>query len=181
MLSVPFRLGSRRARVLGALGALAALALTVSALRAERLPAPEAHFAAGACASCHEGPPKYHAEPNWALDHGRTEQRNVARCGSCHAQRACAECHARAPATHTSAFRSPERRGDAEQLHVYVGRSRPAACLVCHTEPRRECTSCHSADEVERMRARSSADLTRWREHLPALEALTAPTHEETP
>lgn len=179
MFSLPFSLRSRRVRRLGALAAGATLALAVGAIRADRLPPAQAHFSAGECASCHEKPPTYHEDRSWAINHGRTEARNAGRCETCHAQRACLDCHARAPATHTSAFRSPERRGADEQLHVYVGRNHPAACLVCHTQPQNECTTCHAAEELSRWRTRAQADLVHWRALLPEVDGLAAPERPE--
>ena len=175
------KLGSRRARVAGALGAVAALALLVSALRADRMPPAQTHFASGDCASCHERPPQYHEDRAWAISHGRSEPRHASSCLTCHAQHACQDCHARAPSTHTAAFRSPERRGAEEQLHVFVGRSRPAACLVCHTAPLRECGDCHARDELSRWSARAHTDLVRWRALLPELDELAAFAREQTP
>ena len=136
------------------------------ALRRADHVAPHERAALGQCASCHDEAPRHHREQEWAVAHGHAEPAVASRCATCHEPRTCVACHEHAPASHTDAFLRPVDGTAAAGLHGVLGSAHPAACVVCHATPARECAGCHRAEEARGWVRDADDDLERWRELL---------------
>lgn len=131
----------------------------------------------GQCQECHQplgkgseavlepqpaSPPHYHADPDWAVTHGRGLRATESRCLSCHQVQNCRSCHATRPDTHSRDFVSPRGDTPGVRCHAALGRARPSACLTCHGSFTVSCSSCHTASELEPLREKAERDLERW-------------------
>ena len=108
-------------------------------------------------------PPASHADPAFAMDHGRLaaagDRGIAASCATCHARDFCASCHVNAPEEKTiqalapdprslalgrSPLTAPESHGRADFLAAHGRGLTPATatrCGVCHTAE--NCATCH--------------------------------------
>jgi hypothetical protein len=145
---------------------LIVIVLGIAALlvaRSNRLaPAPHESFGMGECVECHENPPEYHLDVQWALSHGRVEEAIENRCETCHSQETCTRCHSLAPASHTENFRDPGHDVHEADRHAVFGRARPSTCLVCHRSLATECATCHMPEEIQPWVDRGRQELERW-------------------
>ncbi|RLB51497.1 MAG: hypothetical protein DRJ42_16695 [Deltaproteobacteria bacterium] len=155
----------KRIALVGALIVVAAI-VAASLLRRADAAAPHERAALGECASCHDEAPRHHREREWDLAHGHVGPELAGRCRTCHEPRTCIACHERAPASHTDAFLRPVAETSGAGLHAVLGGAHPAACVVCHQAPARECSGCHRGDETRSWIDDADDDLERWRDLL---------------
>lgn len=100
---------------------------------------------------------------DFARRHGLTAKADQARCGQCHAESFCAECHDQAPIALDVAFADRPDRGFVHrpgylQRHAPEARLEGPTCLGCHGVE--QCRDCHS--QAGRGRGGSSPHPTGW-------------------
>jgi hypothetical protein len=137
----------------------------------------------GRCMDCHSGheyvreapdresataipPAKYHSERFRRLTHGREDGFGSHRCSACHETKACIACHAHLPQSHSSDFMAPTGRSLGSLRHIALARAGTAGCLACHRSFYRDCTQCHTPDEVRPWQSEAGEQLIRWRDLL---------------
>ncbi len=109
------------------------------------------------CDRCHVSLTNYPLVPvthqahsgDYLYRHPAEALHDVARCGQCHSQSFCADCHStRAPMAASQAWPDrPDRgfvhRSNYLERHAWEARIEGQICLTCHTE--RSCQTCHAA------------------------------------
>ncbi len=135
----------------------------------------------GRCRDCHAGheyvkdrpedgavipPARYHSERFRRLTHGRGEGFGSHRCSACHQAQDCIACHAHPPRSHSRDFMAPTGRSPGSLRHIALARAGISGCLTCHRSFYRDCTRCHTPDEVRPWQSEAGERLMRWRDLL---------------